>query len=195
MDEKTTDVFKQKSSEYAEPPLDKSLKYDADFDKNISKNLASIKRESKELNEELEKLNSCQNRFKANLFSNKEDFEEYASKNFDDLKSYESDLKKKFSKVFKPTPHSLRQDENLSDLKSLLLNDSEPRFVLQDTYASNRPNPDHQLTAKKQAYLLQQDYDSLKKIYECEEKNASKTCEAIAEKLKDCHIVYSSNKI
>ena len=173
------------------------LNFDSEFDRNISKNLNEIKQAEIELEQEVDNLKSHQSKYKSNLFTSKEEFEEYTVKNFDELKSYESDLKWKLTKALKVAPILINaneeKDEKIAELKSLLLNKLEPRLVLHDK--TSRLNTESQLTVKKQIELLRKDCDLLENIYQNEEEKAKNICETIGEKLKDCHIVYSNKKL
>ena len=90
---------------------------------------------------------------------------------------------------------------SVEEVKSMLLDDVESRLIcMEKASGSNKKNSSlneqsvtsPEQTTKYQIELLQTDYDGLKSLYEQEKAEAFSKCELLAEKLKDCHIVYSN---
>ena len=198
MEEKINENFKNKTKPQNNDEFSiesKCLNYDTEFEKSIAKNLNKINKAEAEFEKAIEELNYQQSNFKKNMSFKKEELEAYAVKNLDELKSYESDLKSKFAKAFDTKSFGSKKnesnDEQISNIMESLLDDCDTRFILQNKNASVKTN---QLSIREHNALLEKDYEYLKNLYEKEQKIALEECETIAEKLKDCHIVYSNDK-
>jgi hypothetical protein len=198
LEEKINENFKNKTKHPKNDEFSiesKCLNYDSEFEKAIEKNLNKITKAEAEFEKAIEELNYQQANLKKNMPFKKEELEAYAVKNLDELKSYESDLKNKFAKAFDAKSFESKKnesnDEQISNIMELLLDDCDTRFILQNKNTSVKTN---QLSIREHTALLEKDYEYLKDLYEKEQTIALEECESIAEKLKDCHIVYSNNK-
>ena len=210
LEEKLKDNFRKDTSEANENLLADSLiqNYDSDTDIVISKNISEAQHSESELEQELDKINKLERTLKKSLNFSKEEFDQHKVKHFDELKSFEADLRKKFSKLFKTSSlnsNSMKSQESpkcsVEEVKSMLLDDVESRLIcMEKASGSSKKNSSlneqsvtsPEQTTKYQIELLQTDYDGLKSFYEQEKAEAFSKCELLAEKLKDCHIVYSN---